>query len=196
MPSAEPADCSNGYESAAADFIAARSPIGAAEVQAWARSLPRGGAVLDLGCGHGEPVTRTLLEEGLTVYGIDASPGLLAELRRRFPSVTTECAAVEESGFFGRTFDGIVAWGLLFLLRPDAQALVIRKVARALEPGGQFLFTAPSQACEWRDALTGRHSRSLGAEAYRALLRAEGMALDREGQDDGANHYYGAAKQA
>lgn len=196
MNTPAPEDRANGYEAAAASFIAARSPIGAAAVRAWARTLPRNGAVLDLGCGHGEPVTRTLLEAGLIAYGIDASPALLAELRRRFPSVTTECGTVEASAFFGRTFDGIVAWGLMFLLQPDAQALVIRKVAHALKPGGQFLFTAPQQACEWRDALTGRTSISLGAEAYRALLHAEGLALVSEDQDDGANHFFRATRPA
>ncbi|HLP24814.1 MAG TPA: class I SAM-dependent methyltransferase [Acidobacteriota bacterium] len=196
MNSTAPDDTSNGYESAAANFISARSLIGAAEVRTWARGLPRGGAVLDLGCGHGEPVTRTLLDAGLSVYGVDASPGLLAELRRRFPSVTTECALVEESAFFDRTFDGVIAWGLMFLLKPEAQALVVRKAVRAVKPGGQFLFTAPSQACEWRDALTGRISISLGAETYRALLHAEGMDLVHEEHDDGANHYYCASRQA
>lgn len=176
--------------------MAARSAIGTSVVCTWARTLPRGGAVLDLGCGHGFPVTQTLLEEGLTAFGLDASSHLLAELRARFPSVKTECATVEASEFFNRTFDGIVAWGLLFLLAPDAQKNVIGKVARALTPGGSFLFTAPSQACTWRDVLTGCESVSLGSEVYGELLRAEGLALVDEGKDEGDNHYFRATKPA
>jgi SAM-dependent methyltransferase len=196
MTSPRRGDPSNGYQAAAADFISARSLIGAAEVRTWAQRLPRSGAVLDLGCGHGVPITQALLEEGLAVYGIDASATLLAELRRRFPNVVAECGAAEESDFFARTFDGIVACGLLFLLAPDMQALVLRKAARALNPGGQFLFTAPREACRWRDVLTGRDSVSLGVDAYRDLLRAEGLTLVSEQQDEGGNHYYLAAREA
>lgn len=186
----------NGYDAAAPAFIAARSATGSAVVREWARTLPRGGAVLDLGCGHGFPVTQTLLEEELTVCGVDASSALLAELRARFPEVKTACVPVEASDFFDRNFDGIIAWGLLFLLAPDAQKLVVGKIARALQPGGQFIFTAPSPACAWRDVLTGRVSVSLGAEVYRELLRAEGLTLVAEGKDEGDNHYFQATKPA
>lgn len=68
-----------------------------------------------------------------------------------------ECATIEEFGFFGRTFDGVIAWGLIFLLTPDVQSLLIRKVARVLTPGGRFLFYCPRQAREWADALTRAH---------------------------------------
>ena len=57
----------------------------------------------------------------------------------RFRGVPSEHNTVEASAFFDRTFDGVLAWGLLFLLTPAAQALVIEKVARALDPGGRFL---------------------------------------------------------
>ena len=68
---------------------------------------------------------------------------MVAAFRERFPHVPVEHNTVEASEFFGRTFDGVLAWGLLFLLEPAAQALVIEKVAGALNPGGRFLFTAP-----------------------------------------------------
>ena len=34
-----------------------------------------------------------------------------SRFRRNFPGAQAECAAVEDSTFFHRTFDGIVAWG-------------------------------------------------------------------------------------
>ena len=174
MTSPTRGDPPNGYEAAVADFISARSLIGAAEVRTWTRSLPRGGAVLALGCGHGVPITQMLVEERFAVYGVDASATLLAELRRRLPNVVTECRAVEKSAFFARTFDGVVACGLMFLLAPATQALVIRKVSRALNPDGKFLFTAPQQACEWPDALTGRASISLGGKGLPHLAPRRG----------------------
>lgn len=170
--------------------------MGVETVRAWARGLLPGAAMLDLGCGHGRPITELLVKEGFSVYGIDASARLIEELRARLPSVRAECAAIEDSPFFGRSFEGVVACGLMFLLTPETQALVLAKVARALDPGGRFLFTAPWQVCTWTDALTERRSVSLGREAYVRLLAAEGLQLEAEFQDEGGNHFYASVKAA
>jgi len=190
-----PEDKSNGYEEAADRFLSARNPdIGRATISQWCRTLPPRAFVLDLGCGHGVPISQTLIEHGFTVFGVDASPTLLAAFRGRFPSALTECSAVEDSGFFEREFDGVVASGLLFLLPPHAQSLVVHKVARALKPGGKFLFTSPKERATWRDALTGGESISLGAEQYQQLLDAAGLDVVGELYDEGNNHYYLVSK--
>ena len=115
---------------------------------------------------------------------------MIAAFRARFPHAPAEISPVEDSRFFDRRFDGVVAWGLVFLLAPETQARLIHKVAAALKPGGKFLFTAPYQKCEWSDILTGRKSVSLGAEAYRRIVEAAGLILDDETEDEGQNHYY------
>jgi SAM-dependent methyltransferase len=195
-------DASNGYEGVADIFIARRGArpavgdaIGATTVRAWAEAFPPDATVLDLGSGPGEPVTRVLRDAGLTTYAVDASPTMVAAFRERFPGVQIECSPVEASDFFSRQFDGVIAWGLLFLLEPAVQAQVIRKVGRALKPGGRFLFTAHKQPLEWLDAMTGRRSQSLGAQTYERLLRDAGMVWVGEAQDEGENHYYFAVKQ-
>jgi len=65
-------DRSNGYEGVAAEFLAGRGNartrskgIGVKAVREWARTLPRGAAVIDLGCGAGFPITEVLVMEGL-----------------------------------------------------------------------------------------------------------------------------------
>ena len=189
-------DTSNGYDSIAADFatIRGKSGIGASSVRTWARTFPPKSTILDLGCGTGIPVSKTLMEEGMNVYGIDASPSLVNMFRENFPGVPVACEAAEDSSFFNRKFDGIVAWGLIFLLPKDAQAKVIQKAADALKPGGKLLFTAPLQQTEWNDVLTGMLSRSLGTDGYREILTASGLALIEEFEDEGENHYYNALK--
>ena len=194
-------DASNGYDGIAAEFIAGRGSsktrdiaVGVRVVRAWAKTLKPGGAVLDLGCGPGDPMTRVLFDAGLAVYAVDASPRMVAEFRTRFPAVPIECNSVEQSNFFGRAFDGVIAWGLLFLLEPDAQVQLIDKVARILSAHGRFLFTASGEPCEWNDAMTGQPSVSLGAETYRRLLKMSGLALIDETEDEGQNHYYVALK--
>ena len=195
-------DDSNGYEGIANIYIAGRGtrsragdPIGAAVVKAWADAFPRGATVLDLGSGPGEPSTRILQEAGITTYAVDASPTMVAAFRERFPGVPIEHNTVEASTLFDRTFDGVLAWGLLFLLDPAAQALVIEKLARALEPGGRFLFTSPREPVEWLDGMTGRPSQSLGAQTYERLLRDAGLTWVAEAQDEGENYYYFVEKQ-
>jgi SAM-dependent methyltransferase len=190
-------DGSNGYEAIANIYISGRGTrarvgdsIGASVVKTWAASFPPGATVLDLGCGPGEPSTRILREAGLTTYAIDASPTMVAAFRERFPGVPIERNTVEASEFFNRTFNGVLAWGLLFLLEPAAQALVIQKVARALEPQGRFLFTAPRQSLEWLDGMTDRRSYSLGEQSYERLLRDAGLKWVASAQDEGENHYY------
>lgn len=185
-------DRSNGYEAISEEFISGRMrlSVGAANVRQWAKAFPHGGDVLDLGCGHGAPVSEALIAEGLNVYGVDASPSMIAAFRARFPQAHAELNAVEDSQFFGRRFDGVVAWGLMFLLPPETQANLIHKIAAALKPGGRFMFTAPYQVCEWSDNLTGRKSVSPGAGAYRRVLEEAGLILDDEADDEGQNHYY------
>lgn len=192
-----PDDPANGYEAIASEFAARRerSSIGVETVRRWARSsLPAGTAILDLGCGSGVPITRSLLHDGFVTYGVDASPTLAAMFRRRFPQMRLACETVEESPFFGRTFDGILAVGLLFLLPAGVQGSVIGKVAAALNQGGSFLFTCPQPSCTWTDELTGRPSRSLGAEEYESILSHLGLILTAEHEDEGDNHYFCASR--
>lgn len=185
-------DPSNGYEGIAGRYLAARSDIGVEVVRDWARTLPLGSSILDIGCGSGWPVATTLAATGHRVAGIDPSPTLLAAFRRALPDANTACEAAEDSRFFGRRFDGAVAVGLLFLLPEAAQAALIARVGRALYPGGGFLFTAPRIAATWRDMLTGRVSRSLGEGAYRALLAGAGFHPPRIIADTGGNDWFTA----
>ena len=191
-------DRSNGYEEIALTFISGRgrnhSGVGAAVVADWSKLLSAGATVLDLGCGTGIPVSQALIERGFNVYGVDASPTMVAAFRANFPNVPVECAAVEDSDFFGQTFDGVVAWGLLFLLDAEVQCRLIGKVAGVLRSGGRLLITAPRQSCSWRDAMTGGISISLVQEAYRKALEAEGMSLVGTHCDEDENHYYFAQK--
>ncbi len=187
-------DRSSGWEDVAPKFIAVRSRIGVTTVRRWARFLSSGAAVLDLGCGSGVPISEALMTDGFDVHGVDASPSLVAAFHHRFPHAPVACEPAEESAFFDRMFDGVVAIGLVFLLPAPTQRELIRRVASALRPSGRFLFTAPEQECSWADALTGRTSLSLGAEAYRETLTAVGLAVVDTYVDEGENFYYAAVR--
>jgi SAM-dependent methyltransferase len=191
-------DKSNGYEGIATKFMEIRgksaSGIGTSVVRNWAQTLPKGSTVLDLGCGTGIPISNVLADEGMKVYGIDASASLINAFRQNFPTAPAVCESVEESLFFARKFDAIISWGLLFLLSQDAQAKVINNAGNALRTGGKLLFTAPYQETVWKDVMTGQYSRSLGAEKYKELLSESGLSLIEEFEDEGENHYFNAIK--
>jgi SAM-dependent methyltransferase len=189
-------DPSNGYEHAASEFLErrGRSDIGAATVRTWGQSLPSGGTVLDLGCGSGVPIAKALVDIGLAVYGVDASPTLCAAFRRHFPNAQVAREAVETSSFFGMRFDAVIAWGLMFLLPAESQLPLVRRVSQTLSLHGRFLFTAPAQVCSWTDVLTGLTSQSAGDAAYRLALEGGGLSLVAEYIDEGENHYYDAAR--
>lgn len=173
--------------------MAARSNVGTELVRAWARrELPAGATIVDVACGSGVPLAQALVEDGFVVAGLDASPTLLAEFRRRFPSMPSACEPAQTSAFFGRRFDAALCVGLLFLLDADDQRRVLTNIAAALKPGGRLLFTAPREACTWNDALTGRPSCSLGERAYVGLLASLGLQVTGQFRDEGGNHHFAA----
>ena len=104
------------------------------------------------------------------------------------------CEAAERLHDLDERFDAALAWGLLFLLTPEAQKIVVCNVGNALNTGGRFLFTSPKEAVTWIDVRTGHESVSLGAFEYKSLLSAANMSLIAEYDDEGSNHYFEAEK--
>jgi SAM-dependent methyltransferase len=195
-------DRSNGYEAVSEEFLARRGDsgtrsiaIGVKEVRRWAKTLPRGSSVIDLGCGPGFPITILLVEEGLQVFGVDAAPSFVAAFQRNLPGTPIVCESVLESRCFDRTFDAVLSIGLMFLLKAEEQHRLIRRFAEILVPGGRLLFTSSAKPAVWNDVMTGVESISLGAEAYRQLLGTAGISVVQEYEDVGQNHYFDAFKE-
>jgi len=188
-------DHSSGWEAVSEQFIAVRSQVGTALVRNWAKDrLPPSAAILDVGCGSGVPIAQALVNDGFSVWGVDASPSLISAYRFNLPDMPAVCEPAQDSSFFDRTFIGVVSIGLIFLLGEDDQRKLLTRVANVLEPAGRFLFSAPCEVCRWNDTLTGRASMSLGVNAYAAHLTGAGLRLDDCRYDEGGNNYYDAVK--
>jgi len=189
-------DSAREYEKYAWEFLRARdrSAIGIDITKQWAQSLDPGTDVLDIACGGGMPVTRTLTDAGLNIWAVDSSPTLVAEFRARFPNIPVQCARVQDSDFFERKFGAAISIGLLFLLDEKDQLALIRSVSDILVPGGRFLFTAPVEAGNWADRITGHACRSLGRERYDRALQESGFRLLGQYEDDGNNNHYDAER--
>ncbi len=185
------------YDQIADWYVDSRgAEVGLPELEAFLEPLPQQAEVLDLGCGHGVPVTRFLLDRGFHPLGLDSSVEMLARYRASFPELPTRCERVQDARFDGASFDAVVAWGLLFHLTEREQESLIEKVANWLVPGGRFLFTSGEAAGERVGEMGGVEFRyrSLGVEGYRRVLEEEGMCLDDHHRDAWENHVYFAWK--
>jgi SAM-dependent methyltransferase len=186
----------SAYEMHAREFLDARdrSAVGARVVTRWVRALPAGTDVIEIACGGGYPVTRTLVEAGINPWAIDSSPALLERFRSRFPTIPTQCASALESDYFGRQFGAAISIGLIFLLEAVEQVALLRRVSEILLPEGRFLFTAPIETGAWRDTTTGHECRSLGRAMYVEALESAGFCVLGTHVDEGKNNYYDVQK--
>lgn len=189
-------DAARFYETQAMKYLDARdrSRVGTGIVQSWARSLPSGSTVVEIACGGGYPITRVLVDSGLTVWAVDSSPTLLRQFRLRFPAIPTQCTSALDSDYFGRTFDAVTSIGFLFLLRENEQLTFLHRVSEILRPRGRFLFTAPVEMGTWQDVTTGLECWSLGRATYIRALEREGFRIIRTHIDESENNYYEAEK--
>jgi demethylmenaquinone methyltransferase/2-methoxy-6-polyprenyl-1,4-benzoquinol methylase len=93
--------------------------------------------VLDVATGTGAVARELLARKGCTVVGLDQSPEMLAEARRRLPSSVTLVEGEADSlPFPDAAFDALT---FTYLLRyvPDPGA-TLRELARVVRPGGSI----------------------------------------------------------
>ncbi len=138
--------------------------------------LPRGGTVLDLGCGSGVPIASRLAESGFSMTGVDSSATLIEIGRARMPEHTWIVADMRHVDF-DRRFHGIVAWHSFFHLTPPDQRAMIERFATISLPGAPLLFTSGPQAGVAIGCFEGEplYHASLDPEEYDALLSASGF---------------------
>ena len=167
------------------DEARGRSLMERAWLDAFASLVPPGAAVLDVGCGAGEPIAAHLIGRGFRLTGIDSAPSLLALCRGRFPDAEWVQADMRTLSL-GRRFGGIVAWDSFFHLSMDDQRGMFPVFAEHAAPGTVLLFTSGPAAGEAIGEFQGEplYHASLDAEEYRTLLAAHGFAVVRHVEED------------
>ncbi|WP_405875320.1 class I SAM-dependent methyltransferase [Streptomyces sp. NBC_00005] len=149
------------------------------------RRIPSGSSVLDVGCGSGVPVARTLAAAGHRVTGIDISEVQISRAREQVPQAEFIRGDATEVAFGTASFDAVVSLYALIHIPLAEQPPLLRRIAGWLRPGGWFVATIGHGA--W----TGTEQNWLGSGApmwwshadaatNRAWITQAGLTVERE----------------
>jgi SAM-dependent methyltransferase len=157
------------YVEWAVRFVAAR------HVRFLARRVPRGGRVLDVGCGRGT-LLAALADRGLEVHGMEVSR---AAVEGADPRAEIRIASdLVDAAYPSDHFDLVILWHVFEHLRDPRGALV--EIHRILRPGGEVVIAVPNFS-SWQARWAGpawfhldppRHLYHFPVEALRTLLRS------------------------
>jgi len=160
-----------------AELVQTAAAVEAARVDSVADvagASPGPAQVAEIGCGPGR-ITAHLASLGLDVRGIDLSPAMVAEARRRHPSLAFSVGSMTALDLPDGGLDGLVAWYSVIHIPPSRHRAVYAGFRRALRPGGLLLLAF--QCGDERRRLTDAYGHDgLALDAYR-------LPPDRVGQE-------------
>ena len=123
-------------------------------------------STLDLGCGTGR-----LLK--WASHGLDSSPMMLEEARRKYPEHHLSKAPAWDTPYLRYSFSAVYAFHLLMHLERAQVTKVFQEAARIIKPGGRFIFDIPSTN---RRQLTGHQADNW--HAAQSMTLADIAAID------------------
>jgi 2-polyprenyl-3-methyl-5-hydroxy-6-metoxy-1,4-benzoquinol methylase len=144
------------------------------------RFFVRGGNSADIGCGSGREVA-WLNANGYSAAGFDASEGLLAEARRRYPNFKfTRAELPELKGIGARAYDNVLCETVIMHLERAQIAAAVRRLLDIVKPSGiLYLSWRVTDDTDLRDA-KGRLYAAFDAALVLAELKTATLLLDEE----------------
>ncbi|WP_437579371.1 class I SAM-dependent methyltransferase [Sorangium sp. So ce887] len=101
--------------------------------------------ILVPGIGYGRNA-RPFLEHGMSVTGIEISGTAIGLARTQMGlDIPIHHGSVADMPYDARLYDGVFAYGLLYLLAPPARAKLLQDCHRQLRKGGAMIFTVISK---------------------------------------------------
>lgn len=133
-------------------------------------------AVLDLGCGSGEPIGRALAEQECELTGVDSAPEMIRLCKARLPGQAWRVADMRSLSL-GQVFDGIIAWDSFFHLSPDDQRRMFPIFREHAASRAALMFTSGPEHGVSMGKFEGEplYHASLDGAEYRVLLTANGF---------------------
>ena len=144
------------------------------------RFFIRNGATADIGCVSGREVG-WLNANGFPATGFDASEGLLAEARRRYPSLSFAHGELPElRGVAAGAYDNVLCETVIMHLDHALIAPSVRRMVEIVRPGGVFYLSwRVTEDADSRDT-KGRLYAAFDASLVRVELKATTSLLDEE----------------
>jgi SAM-dependent methyltransferase len=96
------------------------------------------GEVCDMGCGPGH-VARYLRDAGVSVFGLDLSPGMLEQARKLNPDISFREGNMLALDILDGALAGIAAFYAIVNIPKLSLPVVFREIQRVLQPGGLLL---------------------------------------------------------
>jgi len=94
-----------------------------------------GGRVLDCGCGSGVQ-SKELFDRGLEVVGMDLSPKMVSEAKKRVPQAKFAVGDMTKMGFARGSFDGVYVRASLLHIPKNLVPKVLKSINKILKNGG------------------------------------------------------------
>ena len=130
----------SSYDRCAAAYSEARMGEAHPEMKLLIERLDDDASVLDIGCGAGVPITRSLAER-FAVTGVDISGEMIRRARANVPGAIFIHADVTSLEFPDASFDAVVAFYSIFHIPREDQATLFRRVHDWLKPAGYLMCT-------------------------------------------------------
>lgn len=106
-------------------------------VDKFAKLLPKGAKVLDIGCGIGDGAD-FFIDSGFDYEGIDISPEMIKIAKQKVPRAKFRVLDMRKLDYPAESFDGIFAFQSLVHLKKKDVPKMLETISRILKPKGHL----------------------------------------------------------
>ncbi len=135
------------YNSTASELAARYEQVNSIAVARFESTFPKGSKLLDIGCGSGRDLA-LLARMGFDVYGVDPSEAFIQLAQHTHPELRgrLSVSGLPDLGIpFGGKFDGVLCYGVLMHLNPEALVRSVQSLRACLKLHGRVIIAIPAK---------------------------------------------------